>query len=315
VTKTEKKEYFCTFCQAEWTLMEVLDYDSPEGFLCHRCHHVLVREDNRNTGGHEQSTRLNDQFKFITELLPQIDAVHIPECDFDKALAKARPVVRDETHQRADTIAADMGVNRPMAVKGLTNTGPQSIAVNISTSDGPSEAEKEAERTRKEQIAKQNALPSWMSNSTVTGDSFSTGASASGLAAVKEQANGKANSQVKNEDNNAIAQIDDFFERLKAERAAAEKVKSESEESGSEEDEGEFEDVPATGVSSGHDTTSTPNIKQEPSRNSPGDVNSPDERQAKRVKIEPDIKVERQTGSTRDASDDDEEEELEFEDV
>ncbi|KAF5138462.1 Transcription initiation factor IIE subunit alpha [Metarhizium anisopliae] len=166
VPANEKKEYFCSFCKAEWTAMEVLDSVGPNGFLCHRCHHTLTFEADRTSTGHEQSTRLNDQFKFISEILPKIDAVHIPECDFDRALAKARPVVRDATHQRAATIAVESGPNRPMAVKGLTNTGPQSIAVNISTSDGPSAAEKDAEKARKEKIAQQNALPSWMSNST-----------------------------------------------------------------------------------------------------------------------------------------------------
>ena len=91
----EKKDYFCSHCKAEWTAMEVLDSVGPHGFLCHRCHQTLTFETDRTSTGHEQSTRLNDQFKFIGEILPKIDAVHIPECDFDRALAKARPVVRD----------------------------------------------------------------------------------------------------------------------------------------------------------------------------------------------------------------------------
>ncbi|KAF9775078.1 hypothetical protein IL306_006903 [Fusarium sp. DS 682] len=236
---SEKKEYFCSYCKAEWTAMEVLDNVGPEGFLCHRCSHVLTFEADRTSTGHEQSTRLNDQFKFISELLPKIDAVHIPECDFDRALAKARPVKRDETHQRAQTVAADSGANRPMAVKGLTNTGPQSIAVNISTSDGPTEAEKAAEQARKEQIAKQNALPSWMSNSTVTGESFSASATTGTASAVKKESSkdaGPAAPAVAN------AQIDDIFEKLKAEMA---QEKSEEEEDDEEEEEDLFEDVPA----------------------------------------------------------------------
>ncbi|EWZ46830.1 transcription initiation factor TFIIE subunit alpha [Fusarium oxysporum f. sp. radicis-lycopersici 26381] len=236
---SEKKEYFCSFCKAEWTAMEVLDNVGPEGFLCHRCSHVLTFEADRTSTGHEQSTRLNDQFKFISELLPKIDAVHIPECDFDRAFAKARPVKRDETHQRAQTIAVDSGANRPMAVKGLTNTGPQSIAVNISTSDGPTEAEKAAEQARKEQIAKQNALPSWMSNSTVTGESFSANATPGTASVVKKESSkdaGPAAPAVAN------AQIDDIFEKLKAEIA---QEKSEEEEDEEEEEEDLFEDVPA----------------------------------------------------------------------
>ncbi|KAI9155283.1 Structural maintenance of chromosomes protein [Paramyrothecium foliicola] len=314
VPANEKKQYFCSFCKAEWTAMEVLDSVGPHGFICHRCHHTLTLETDRNSGGHEQSTRLNDQFKFISELLPKIDAVHIPECDFDRALSKARPVVRDATHQRAATIPVDSGGNRPMAVKGLTNLGPQSIAVNISTSEGQTEAEKEAERTRKERIAKQNALPSWMSNSTVTGESFAGAAAALG-ATNRQEAGSKSAAQGKSIDHTASAQIDDIFEKLKAEQAAerareAEQDDDDEEEEGygSEEDEGDFEDVPATGNTSSIATPGTPAIKREASG---GD--SSDERQIKRVKVEPEIKKEEEEKDSDE--DEDEDEELEFEDV
>ncbi|KAF4989552.1 hypothetical protein FGRMN_9058 [Fusarium graminum] len=290
---TEKKEWFCSHCKAEWTAFEVLDSAGPEGFLCHRCGHVLAYESDRTSTGHEQSTRLNDQFKFISELLPKIDAVHIPECDFDRALAKARPVKRDETHQRVQTIAADSGANRPMAVKGLTNTGPQSIAVNISTSDGPSEAEKAAEMARKEQIAKQNALPAWMSNSTVTGDSFTASATSGTTATTKKDVGKDAGIT---EPVQANAQIDDIFEKLKAEQAAELAKQEAEEEDDDDEDEDEFEDVLS------RDTPATPIIKRE----SPEDSEEP---QAKRVKVEPEVKKE------EDGEEDDSEEEIEFEDV
>ncbi|CEI65741.1 hypothetical protein FVEN_g7576 [Fusarium venenatum] len=292
---SEKKEYFCSHCKAEWTAMEVLDNAGPQGFLCHRCSHVLTFEADRTSTGHEQSTRLNDQFKFISELLPKIDAVHINECDFDRALAKARPVKRDETHQRAQTIAADVGANRPMAVKGLTNTGPQSIAVNISTSDGLTEAEKAAEQARKEQIAKQNALPSWMSNSTVTGESFSASAAPGTTPATIKKEAGKDSASAAPAAANA--QIDDIFEMIKAEQAAKQ-AREESEEDEDDEDEDEFEDVPATGNAP---SQGAPAIKRE----SPA---STEDRQAKRVKIEPEVKKE-------EDDEEDSEEEIEFEDV
>lgn len=309
VPVNEKKEYFCSFCKAEWTAMEVLDSVGPEGFLCHRCHRPLSFEADRNAGGHEQSTRLNDQFKFISELLPKIDAAHIPECDFDRALSKARPVVRDATHQRAATIPVDDGSARPMAVRGLANTGPQSIAVNISTSDGPSEAEKEADRLRKEKIAQQNALPAWMSNSTITGESFSATADAAALGLSKEAA-ARNLSQGKSVDNNATTQIDDIFEKLKAEQAAilAREADAEDEEDyGSEEDEDEFEDVVATGNNSG---LGTPGIKAEASEDPSRIEDSSDERANKRVKVEPEAKK-ADSGIDEDEDDD----ELEFEDV
>ncbi|RDA89048.1 hypothetical protein CP533_6200 [Ophiocordyceps camponoti-saundersi (nom. inval.)] len=318
VPANEKKEYFCTICKAEWTAMDVLDNSGPDGFLCHRCNHTLTFEVDRNSGGHEQSTRLNDQFKFISELLPKIDAVHIPECDFDRALAKSRPVVRDVTHQRAATIPVDTGTSRPMAVKGLRNTGPRSIAINISASDGPSEAEKEAERSRKEKIARQNALPSWMSNSTVTGESFSATSDINAVDHAKDDARDVGFG--KEVDNTTSAQIDDIFEKLKAEQAALSKFSGgANEDLGSEEDEGEFEDVPAAAAAAAGEsaaveggkpsldmTTTEPNTRHTMSDNA--DMSSV--RENKRVRLEPkDV-----AGGTAD-QDDDDEEEVEFEDV
>lgn len=314
IVANEKKEYFCSFCKAEWTIMEALDSVGPGGFLCHRCNRILTYEADRNAGGHEQSTRLNDQFKFISELLPKIDAAHIQECDFDRALSKARPVIRDATHQRIATIAADDGANRPMAVRGLTNTGPQSIAVNISTSDGPSAAEKEAEKARRDKVAQQNALPAWMSNSTITGDSFA-GAASNGAGGVKGDEASRDLSKGKLANNNASAQIDDIFERLKAEQAANLARGADDEDEEEEyESEDEFEDVPATENPS---ALGTPAVGREASGEVSGvqsrSGDSSDERVAKKARIESDIKKVEGTGAEEEDEEDDDE--LEFEDV
>jgi transcription initiation factor TFIIE subunit alpha len=200
-----------------------------------------------------------------------------------------------------------------MAVRGLANTGPQSIAVNISTSDGPSEAEKEADRLRKEKIAQQNALPAWMSNSTITGESYSATADANASGASKEPA-GRNLSQNKLVDNSATTQIDDIFEKLKAEQAAIlarEEDEEEEEEYASEEEDDEFEDVLATGNNSG---LGTPGIKAEASEVPSGDISrngdSTDERAIKRVKVEPETKKD-----SSGIDEDDDEDEIEFEDI
>ena len=254
----ERKEYFCSFCKAEWSQLEVIDNASAEGLRCHRCSHILVHDADRNSVGHQQSTRMNNQFKFITDLLPQIDSVVVPDNTFDAAFATARPVVRDEANQVAQSVAVEPGsLNRPTAVKGLANTGPKSMHVSISTADGPTEEEKAAERERKERIAKQNALPSWMSNSTVTGESFSGPApeEVPDIVLPKEEADGGKNGVAeKPADDKEHADIDDYFARLKAEQAAeaqrkaAEEEDEEEYESG-DDDEGDFEDVVGTSTS------------------------------------------------------------------
>ncbi len=251
VPPSEKKEYFCDYCKAEWTQMEVLDNVGPEGFLCHRCGSVLRHSDGGQSGGHEVSTRMNNQFKFITDLLPKIDSVVIPDNNFEVAFNNMRPVMRDATHQTASSIGVD-AMDRPTAVKGLANTGPSTLSVSIQAGSGPTEEEKAAERALRERVAQQNALPSWMSNSTITGEAFKTDAAAGGVSAhddVVKDPTIKAKT-----DTSAEAAIDDYFSRLK--RQAAEEAQKnmhgdddDDEEEDDDDDEAEFEDV-QTGNSS-----------------------------------------------------------------
>jgi transcription initiation factor TFIIE subunit alpha len=161
----ESKEYFCPNCDAQWTQLEVLDSFSPQGFTCGRCGEVLERSQEREAPGHQQLSRMNNQFKFMTDLLQEVDRVGVPECNFDKALAMARPVVREPTHEVLASIPVDTGLNKPSAVKGLANVGPKTMHVTIS--DGDNEQEKIEDRKRKERLLKENALPSWITESSV----------------------------------------------------------------------------------------------------------------------------------------------------
>ncbi|KAI1371506.1 hypothetical protein F4677DRAFT_435387 [Hypoxylon crocopeplum] len=191
----EKKEYFCTFCKAEWTTLEVLDKMGPEGFLCHRCDSLLNYDPDREAGGHEVSTRLNNQLKFIIDMLPQLDTATIPEGDFETAYAAAVPVIRDAANQVAPSIAVE-NLAKPTAVKGMANTGPQSIAISITDTDAPTEAEKEAERARKEAAAQMNALPEWHTTSTVTGLSYGGNANSTVVSKADEGTDQKPNESV-----------------------------------------------------------------------------------------------------------------------
>lgn len=308
VPASEKKEYFCSRCGSDWTQMEVLDNFGPEGFLCHRCSGPLVHDLERNSAGHEQSTRLNNQFKFVTDLLQQIDQVHIPDNTFEVAISNARPVMRDANHPGIKSVPVDAAASRPTAVRGLANVGPQSMAVNISSAEGPTEAERAAEQERKERIAQQNALPAWMSNSTITGESFSRETSTA--VSKKEELDAKDATllqQAAGEKDHK--DIDDIFARLRAEQ---EQKELDEEESGSEEDEeededeGDFEDVMATGANSSVDTPSGVGgggTGQTPASTS-GDADG--ERPAKKVKVESPARAEDEEESDED---------LEFEDV
>ncbi|KAK6073012.1 transcription initiation factor iie subunit alpha [Seiridium cupressi] len=241
VPAAEKKEYFCPLCKSDWTAMEVLDNTSEKGFLCHRCGSVLVHDPDRQSGGHEQSTRLNSQLKFITDLLPQLDSVEIPNNTFETALEAARPVVRDATNQVAPSVVVESS-DKPTAVRGMADTGPKSIAISITAINGPSEAEKDAEKARKEKIAQQNALPSWHTTSTVTGISYDGTASTKAAGATDEDKKPDANSLDAEEDEKLAEIFEKVRQEQEAEAARRAAAADEDDEEEDEEDE-EFEDA------------------------------------------------------------------------
>ncbi|AEO56156.1 hypothetical protein MYCTH_2300740 [Thermothelomyces thermophilus ATCC 42464] len=167
----ESKEYSCPRCRAQWTQLEVLDSVSPAGFTCQRCGTVLELSKEKETPGHQQLSRMNNQFKFMTDMLQEIDRVVVPECSFDKAMMAHRPIVRASTHEVLPSVPVEPGMNKPSAVKGLANVGPKTMQVTISDDN---EQERLEERKRKERLLKENALPSWITESSVPAISQTT---------------------------------------------------------------------------------------------------------------------------------------------
>lgn len=260
VPEIERKEFFCPRCKSEWTQMEVLDKYGPQGFLCHRCDFLLEQQDpNSNSrGGHEQSTKLNAQFKFITDLLPKIDGVVVPENTFEQALASARKVNRDETNPAYETAPLDAAVERPTAVRGI-NLAPQSISVTLTTSEGPTDADVAAEKARKEKTAAQNALPVHFTHSTITNEQVRFNGD-TGLPGSQSLEPDKKDLGLDTPSANGdIEGIDDYFAQLKA--AQAKEAEQEKEEEFETDDEDEedmgFEDViPGTGSAVGTPSSS-----------------------------------------------------------
>lgn len=326
VPANERKEFVCPRCKADYTQLDVLSNAGPIGFTCERCGAILNHEVDRSSAGHAKVTKLNNQLKFITDLLLRIDNVVVPDNHFEYAIESALPVTRDEQHQVAKATVVEP--LKPTSVKGLADTGPKKIDIKISTSEGPTEEEKETERLRKEKIALQNALPSWMANSTVSGDSFSATPS-SGLDTVRTEPENKVDAQNKGLDAKEAQELKSYMDDLKREQEAmAAAALKKEEDSDDEDEEDEFEDVVATPpvgtptpASQGLKAAPSPlrqssvPIKREPSTNGNGNGNSllkrdsPDDsdRPAKKIKVE--------EPAPGDDDDDDEEEGLEFEDV
>ncbi|KUJ07086.1 uncharacterized protein LY89DRAFT_691894 [Mollisia scopiformis] len=252
VPEAERKEWFCSRCKSEWTQIEVLDKWLPEsGFLCHKCGNVLIHDVENNRGGHEQSTKYHAQFRFITDMLPKLDEVIVPENNFDRAFASQLKVIRDETNPANETAPVDAAAAKPTAVRGMANVGPTSISVTLTASEGPTEADIAAEQARKEKIASQNAMPVHFSHSTITGEQvkFAQSSHQPSQSLEHDKKSVGADTPLMNGDG---AEIDDYFARLKAEQQKeAEREKDEEYETDDEEDEEDFEDVVPTGTGSG----------------------------------------------------------------
>ncbi|KAI0876564.1 hypothetical protein GGS24DRAFT_215010 [Hypoxylon argillaceum] len=295
---SEKKEYFCRRCRAEWTQMEVLDKVDPvRGFICHRCEDILIFDPEREAGGHEHSTKLNNQLRFITDTLPKLDAMVVPENTFETAHAAARPVVRDATNQAAPSIVVEEA--KPTAVKGMANTGPQSIAVDITELEGPTEEEKKAEQERKEKIAQSNALPAWHLQSTVTGAAY-TGVNPLPIAKADDEEDKKPTDQI--DDTLHSEEVTNLFEMLARQQAEeARRKEAEADDSDEEDDqdeEEEFEDITNNASSIGDKRHASSGAT------SAADTPASEERPPKKVKVEEPV----------DEADSDEED-VAFEDV
>ena len=135
----------------------------------------------------------------------------------------------------------------------MANTGPTSISVTLTTSDGPTEADIAAEQARKEKIAAQNAMPVHFTHSTISGEQVKFSHQPSFQSSQSFEHDKKDLGLDTLSANDDAAEIDDYFARLKAEQAKeAEKEQDEEYETDDEdEDDLGFEDVVPTGTGSG----------------------------------------------------------------
>ena len=253
IPENDRFQYFCPRCKTKYTGLDVLDsvdFTLLGAFVCKNCRFPLAPVTEDNHGGHEQSTKLNQQFKFITDMLPKIDAVVVPENTFQQALESALRVHRDTTNPANETAPLDAAVERPTAVKGMANVGPTSIAVTLTASEGPTAADIAAERERKQKNAAQNALPVHFTHSTISGEQvkFDPTASTSAILSADDKKDVLFDSPSAGGD---TTEIDDYFARLKAEQAKEAEQEQEEEYETDDDEEDEFEDVVATGSGPG----------------------------------------------------------------
>ncbi|KAG9933783.1 hypothetical protein KCU98_g20176, partial [Aureobasidium melanogenum] len=248
--------------------------------------------------------RLNTQVAAIEALLREIDQANVPENDFDTALSLHLPINRGDAHPDRPTRIAEEVKPSIAGSKGLA-LAPETVKVQLED-DITTKPDPEAARIKREKEAKQNALPEWLTRSTVSGDMTTAGAKelreqrereahAGGLS-VDDAADDKKLGGTPGRDD---AVMDDYWAAYRAEQERARLQEEEEEEEEDEDDEDEFEDVPPG--------ASVPDIKVE-------EAEGPD---AKRVKTEQDTDAVplASVAPAVDANAESDEDDMEFEDV
>lgn len=248
----EKKDYHCLRCKSQYTTLEVLDSVGPLGFICHKCGNILEERDDRNAGistGHEKQSKLATQLSKLLKLLQQIDSEDIPKNDFEAAFAVAVPVQRDELiNPIRVTEPLQSSRGPPTAVKGNTDNATVPLEISVTTNSERSKAEQAAAAKRKSDLAAQNILPVWHTNSTVTGETNALGLKQQEqererllndhpAEILKIDEDEKKNSTVLNDELAA------YYAQIQQENA---KEADESSDGGDDDEEDDFEDVGIT---------------------------------------------------------------------
>ena len=243
---TEKAEFFCPQCKAQWTTMEVIDLIDFEGresgFLCRTCSHPLKSINATGEAEVENDdtpAKFNRLFKPLLDLMQQIDEVTIPAIEGKDALEGALELPRDkDVNPGAKHEVVPTMIVKPTAVKGV-NTAPEKITVNIASNSEYNEAARAAEQARQAKLAAQNQLPEWHTTSTITNQRYDGNNAGSKLAT-----NGVGTPTIKTEGgadkNGKDPSLDAVFAALEEERRKKEQEEDDDEE---DEEEDEFEDV------------------------------------------------------------------------
>jgi transcription initiation factor TFIIE subunit alpha len=317
--ETQRKEWRCPRCKSEYDTFQVLTYVNDEGFSCEKCgttlEETLQAKDAAGMIGHEKHSRLMDQLSKILSLMQQVDHLQVPENDFDTAWDKRKEVPRERgQHARKEYVP----VPGTIKVAKAGRTGPEQIKaetldVNLTSGEEHDEADEAGREAKRAELAKQNMLPVWHTQSTVSG------VAARALQAEDTLANGIMTKKEENADEKkpATEEQDDlaaYLAEMRREREEAERKAAEEDlESDEGDEEDDFEDVMSAGAGTPLPGTTTPASSSLQPRQSPpsrngvkrefdtdsgpsSDANTPaaatppandgSEREAKRVKFE-----------------------------
>ena len=256
-----RKDWRCPTCKAEWEELEVLHNLGGDGFECLRCGTVLVLTEQaaEPVGGHEKIKRLNVQLKKLQDMIENVDELPIPPNSFEDAMDLKRDVPRERTGQVGNQYITLK--NNPIRKKAVEETNAAALSINLTNSEQQEADQKAKVEHARAELAKQNALPTWHTQSvlSMTGKKPDETAVANGSLLKKEYSDEKKPE---------IGVQDDLAAYLaEMQREKEEAALKAAEEDAESEDEDDFEDVVSTNLGSPMPGTGTPASSQQVATN------------------------------------------------
>jgi transcription initiation factor TFIIE subunit alpha len=340
--QTKRKDWLCPYCKAEYDELQVLDKIGPEGFYCERCSHTLILNEaaQRDRGSHEKIRRLNDQLSRLMDLIGKINPDLLPASDglFQRVYTeKVRvPRPRDRESTMAEYLDADIAKGRE---KRLEEVKVENLQIKLTSGAEHDKAEVEREEQRRKEIAKQNMLPVWHTQSAIGMQNAANNATVkseeANVVGLKKEEEDEKKPEITGgqemQDEVAAYMAEMEKERQEQEEKARDESEAEEEDESEDDDEGDFEDVLETGAVGTPTSTQDESVKREaPTSNgvkreledesSEAATPASMEREAKRVKVDTTELKEEVNGTgpiavIRAEADGDSDEDEEFEDV
>ncbi|KAL9623602.1 MAG: hypothetical protein Q9160_002058 [Pyrenula sp. 1 TL-2023] len=284
-TKAERPFWVCRRCGKDWTEMGVLHLATPwGGFECDRCEGPIEQanegkaaDDPALMAGHEKLARLNAQLDKITKLLRRIDSLEVPENSFDAAWERRKEIPGGSKNYTPARISASVGAGLKTAKAGTgqpEQTDAKNLAISLTTSEELSTAEQAEKDRRKEELARQNAKPIWITQSTVAaaaananGNTTSTTATTTNGSTIKNEPGNTAEDEKPDTEEPMDADMQKYWldmqrEKEEADRKADEEEYEDEDEEDDDEDEDDFEDVPPSSVPAAPVATPSPRKRE-----------------------------------------------------
>lgn len=298
-SQTHESQYVCPRCGRRYSTLDAISLLSPDtmSFICMDCQSVLQEETSTGVdeNGEEKAkyARLMQQVDPIVRAMKAVDEIHVPANTFEIALANAiRPPLDDAdvTIDYPNVSPTDVPSKNDVQT---TTTAGQAFRIDYSDEQKGPTAEEIEKRAAQQ---KQNALPVWHTQSTVSGELTHAGSRqteiqpdyVSSFARVEDEEKNKAKIKAEAKESGMEDQIAAYYAAAKA-NAASDAAQFAAEDADFSEDDGNWEDsnIGGTGVSSAITT--------------PGEANKPNDTNGGQ--------------SAKPDDDDDDDEDEEFEDV